>query len=117
MKTNVTFTSITAYHNHDGKQSQKIRVAQYCINETKHNRLVWINKIAEHFAIAGQVDLAQKSTVSPRFNEIKENGVIVNGKKHKLVLMKVDRPAPDKKPVEMYWLVIDNGENNQLELF
>ena len=117
MKTNVTETSITAYHNHDGKQSQKLRVANYCLNETKHGRPFWITKIAEHFALAGQLDLAQLSTVSGRLKEIKDEGVILSGYKYRLHLLEKKKPANGRTPVEMYALVLDVCENNQLELF
>lgn len=117
MKTNVTETSITAYYNHPTKQSQKLRVANYCLKQTKAGKPVWISDIASHFAIAGQLDLAQLSTVSGRLKEIKDEGVILNGDKYRLHLLEKKKPANGRTPVEMYALVLDAGENNQLELF
>ena len=103
---NVTQTSIEAYHSLKSEGTQKLRVAVYCLNETKAGRPVWINKIAEHFTLIGQADLAQKSTVSPRFNTIKKEGVVIDGRQYKLEFVKSDRPAKNKPLTEMYALVL-----------
>lgn len=117
MKTNVTQTSIVAYHSHRSKNTQVLRVADYCLKETKAGRPVWIRKIAEHFAIHSQPDLAQISTASARFKEIKENGVIIQGEKYRLEYVRTERPANGRCAVEMYALVIDRPSTNQPELF
>ena len=104
---NVTDTSIQSYHSLKSEGTQKLRVAVYCLSETKAGRPVWINKIAEHFMLTGQHDLAQKSSVSARFNAIKKDGIAVDGRQYKLEFVKSDRPAKNKPLTEMYALVLD----------
>lgn len=102
-----TNTSIESYHSLKSEGTQKLRVAQYCERETKAGRLVWINKIAEHFTLSGQSDLAQKSTVSARLNSIKKDGVVLDGRQYKLSFIREDRPAKGKPLTEMFALVLD----------
>ena len=118
MKTQVTETSITAYHTHPAKSEQALKVADYCERETKAGRLVWIGKIADHFLLAGNKDLGQKSTASARLADIKERGVILNGRKYRLELVKKDTPPGGRCKVEMWALVLDHPkETAQLALF
>ena len=108
MKTDVTLTSIEAFHaNAAIRPTQAQQIAEYCEAETRKGRLVWIGKIARHFYEVGKEALSQKSTVSARFNEIKEHGVMLGKHRYKLELIKEDIPPGGKTPVEMYWLVID----------
>jgi hypothetical protein len=114
----VTSTSIESYHSLQSEGTQVLRVAAYCEKETKAGRLVWISKISEHFVLSGQMDLNQKSTVSARFNAIKKNGVMLEGRKYKLELVKEERPGPGKPKVEMYALVLEApAKAVQTELF
>ena len=118
MKTAVTETSIAAYHSHPVKSGQALKVAEYAASETKHGRLVWIGKIADHFALIGHKDLGQKSTASARLNDIKERGAIIDGKKYRLELVKKDVPPGSKVKVEMWALVVDlPKETAQLSMF
>lgn len=117
-KTAVTETSIAAYHTHPAKGEQVMKVAAYCEKETRAGRLVWIGKIAEHFLIQGNADLGQKSTASARLNEIKDRGVILNGYRYCLELIKKDVPTGGRCKVEMWALVIEKPkETPQLALF
>lgn len=118
MKTQVTDTSIVAYHTHPVKGEQALKVAEYCERETRAGRLVWIGKIADHFALIGHKDLGQKNTASARFNEIKSRGVVLNGHKYALKFVRNERPPGGRCAVEMWALVIDTPtENAQLALF
>ena len=118
MKTAVTETSIQSYHTHPAKGDQVTKVAEYCERETKAGRLVWIGKIAEHFLLAGSQDLGQKSTASARLSEIKEKGVILNGRRYCLKLVKKETPPGGRCKVEMWALVIEQPkEKAQLTLF
>ena len=118
MKTNVTDTSIQAYHAHPVKSGQALEVALYAESETKRGRLVWIGKIADHFALQGHRDLGQKSTASARLNDIKERGAIINGLKYRLEMVRKERPPGGRTAVEMWALVLDlPRENAQLNLF
>ncbi len=117
MKTQVTQTSITAYHAHPVKVGQGLKVAEYAADETKHGKLVWISKIAEHFALTDK-DLGQKSTASARLNDIKERGAIIDGKKYRLEKVKEAVPPGGRCAVEMWALVLDTPkENAQLTMF
>ena len=118
MKTNVTDTSIQAYHAHPVKSGQALEVALYCQHETKAGRPVWIGKIADHFALQGRKDLNQTGRVSARLNDIKERGAILNGLKYRLEMVRKERPPGGRTAVEMWALVLDlPRENAQLNLF
>lgn len=118
MKTNVTDTSIAAYHAHPVKSGQALEVAIYAEKETKGGRLVWISKIADHFALQGHKDLGQKSTASARFNDIKERGAILNGLRYRLEKVKEAVPPGGRCKVEMWALVVDvSAKNGQTTLF
>lgn len=117
MKTDVTQTSIAAYHTHPAKGEQVMRVAEYCKRETKAGRLVWIGKIAEHFTLTGNPDLGQKSTASARLADIKERGVVLNGHRYCLKLVKKDTPPGGRCKVEMWALVEQPKGDAQLALF
>lgn len=117
MKTAVTQTSIQAYHAHPAKHGQALKVAEFAAAETKHGRLVWIGKIAEHFALRGESDLGQKSTASARLADIKERGVILDGRKYVLELVKKDTPPGGRCKVEMWALVIEKKQSGQTALF
>jgi len=118
VKTQVTDTSIQAYHTHPAKGEQALKVAEYCERETKAGKLVWISKIADHFALTGHKDLGQISTASARLHEIKEKGVVMNGRKYRLEFVKKDTPPGGRCKVEMWALVLDMPkENAQLALF
>ena len=114
-----TATSIQAYHNHQGKPTQRLRVAAFCEQETKAGRLVWISKIVEHFMRRGEVDLAQKSTVAPRFKELKADGIEYNGRRYVLKHVKSERPTDSQPVTEMWAFVIDQPAQaaHQLEMF
>lgn len=118
MKTAVTETSIAAYHAHPVKAGQALEIAAYCERETKAGRLTWIGKIAEHFALLGNRALSQKSTVSARFNEIKERGALIGDRRYRLEKVKEAVPPGGRTPVEMWALVLDlPGKSGQMELF
>lgn len=118
MKTAVTQTSINSYHTHPTKNGQTLKVAEFAADETKHGRLVWIGKIAEHFAIRGEKDLGQKSTASARLAEIKKHGAMLNGLKYRLELVRTERPQGGRCAVDMWALVVDRAkEAEQLALF
>jgi hypothetical protein len=118
MKTQVTKTSIEAYHTHPAKGEQCLKVAEFCERETKAGRLVWIGKIADHFLVAGNKDLGQKSTASARLADIKERGVILNGRKYRLEFVREERPQGGRCKVEMWALILDQPkEATQLLMF
>ena len=102
-----TQTSIQAYHGLKSEGSQKLRIAIFCEKETKGGRPVWITKIADSFMLKGERDLAQLSTVSARFNSIKKDGVIIEGRNYKLEFVKEARPVNGRNHVEMFFLVLD----------
>lgn len=118
MKTKVTDTSIAAYHAHPVKSGQALEVAIYAEKETKGGRLVWISKIADHFALQGRKDLNQTGRVSARLNEIKKHGVILKEKKYRLEKVKEAVPPDGRCKVEMWALVVDvPAKNEQTTLF
>ena len=88
MKTNVSQTSIQAFHDPEVQASignQRERVAARIVAETKAGRLSCIGSLWEYFCKQGDKALSQKSSVSRACNEIAEAGTIeVNGLKYKM---------------------------------
>lgn len=88
MKTNVSQTSIQAFHDPEVQASignQRERVAARIVAETKAGRLSCMGSLWEYFCKQGDKALSQKSSVSRACNEIAEAGTIeVNGLKYRL---------------------------------
>ncbi len=73
MLTNVASTSIEVYHKPEVQASidnQRIRVARRVIAEAKAGRPSCIGSLYDHFNMAGDKALSQKSSVSRACNEI-----------------------------------------------
>jgi hypothetical protein len=100
MKTKVTKTSISTYHE-TAPQRATLRqlVAEYILNETKHGSTVWIAKIAAKLSL-------EKSTSSARMNEIKKYGATISGVDYQLSHVRTERPNGEKRKVEQWALVI-----------
>lgn len=117
MNTQVTQTSIDAFHSHPVKSEQGLKVAAYALAETRAGRPVWVGKIAEYFMLRGHPDLGQKSTASARLNDIKKRGVILDGERYRLEYVRTDKPPGGKVQVDMWALVLDKKESGQISLF
>ncbi|MCB0541870.1 MAG: hypothetical protein KDC70_00045 [Saprospiraceae bacterium] len=115
---NVTQTSREAFHAHQGRDGQRLKVADYIIRETKHGKLCWIGKVAEHFALIGDKALGQLSTASRAMNELKKYGIVYNGLKYRMKKVREEKPPNGRCKVEMWALVIDNEKDaGQLAMF
>ena len=106
MKTKVTQTSISTYHETAPQRTKlRQRVAEFILNETKHGRTVWIGKIAAKL-------LLEKSTASARLNEIKKKGVQLNGVDYQLSHVRTERPNGEQRKVEQ-WAMALKQKNNE----
>ena len=123
MLTNVTNTSIMAFHSPDVQasiQNQRLRVAAFIIMETKTGKPTCRTAIWEHFARAGDSALNQKGSVARAVNELVKlsdcDGVVFDGKVYEMRF--VDARKYGSKVVEHFCMVLRQPrEANQLELF
>jgi hypothetical protein len=122
MKTNVTGTSIAAYHDPEVQaaiQTQREQVARHMLAATKAGKPSCIGSVWEHFCKLGDRGLSQKSSVSRALNEIVEAGsVVIDG-----VEYVVEAVAPRKfngRVVNHYCLILPKPTPQgvqQLDLF
>lgn len=110
MLTNVTETSLTAYHNTANAQArdgQRDRVIQFIVAETKAGRPTSRSAIVAHFYKVGFEPLTQKSSVARAVNEIiKMETVIYGADKYRFeqVAPRKFRPE-DRTEIEHFCLV------------
>lgn len=123
MLTNVTNTSIMAFHSPDVQasiQNQRLRVAAFIIRETKTGKPTCRTAIWEHFARAGDAALNQKGSVARAVNELiklsSEEGVIYDGRVYELRF--VESKEYGGRTVEHFCMVLRQPkEALQMELF
>lgn len=122
MLTNVTQTSIEAYHNQDNataREGQRKRVIDFIIAETKAGRPTSRSAIRSHFYKIGFEPLTQSSSVSRAVNEIiKLETVFHGGEKYRFeqVAPRKFRPE-DRTEVEHFCLVRVVVEAQQMTMF
>ena len=122
MLTNVTETSLTAYHdeaNATARVRQRIQVIEFIIAETKAGRPTSRSAIADHFYKKGYEPLTQKSSVARAVNEIiKLDTIIYGGDKYRF-----EQVAPrkfrteDRTEIEHFCLVRVVSKPEQKSLF
>lgn len=123
MLTNVTQTSIAAFHSPDVQssiQNQRLRVAAFIIRETKTGKPTCRTAIWEHFARAGDAALNQKGSVARAVNELvklsESEGVMFDGRIYEMRF--VESKVYGGRLVEHFCMVLRQPkEANQLELF
>lgn len=122
MLTNVTETSLTAYHNDANamaREGQRKRVIEFILSETKAGRPTSRSAIAAHFYKIGFEPLAQKSSVARAVNEIIKMETIYHGGDKYLfeqVAPRKFRPE-DRTEIEHFCLRRVVPEPKQLEMF
>lgn len=110
MKTNVTQTSIAAYHTLDKKQQQVLTVARVILRRTEAGQRTWDRAVWNETGIL-------PSTVAARRNDLEKMGVIeLNGKKYRLEYSGTAKDLETKKTVNTYALVLAK-DKPQLTLF
>jgi hypothetical protein len=123
MLTNVTQTSIAAFHSPDVQasiQNQRLRVAAFIIRETKTGKPTCRTAIWEYFARAGDAALNQKGSVARAVNELvklsESEGVMFDGRIYEMRF--VESKVYGGRLVEHFCMVLRHPkEANQLELF
>lgn len=103
---NVTLSSIEAYHQHPTKEIQRQAVAVFILAETKAGRWTWITKISDNAHQIGHPGLAQHSTASARLKELKKHGATINGQKYELVKSAVRWKPPGSAVAIEQWAII-----------
>lgn len=122
MLTNVSETSLRAYHNADNadaREGQRNKVIAFIVTETKAGRPTSRSAIAAHFYKIGYEPLAQKSSVARAVNEIMNLDVVIHGgdKYHfEQVAPRKFRPE-DRTEIEHFCLVRMLEDANQMEMF
>lgn len=121
MLTNVTQTSISAYHSPDVQasiQNQRLRVARFIIDATKHGKPTCRTAVWEHFARAGDAALNQKGSIARAVNELvklsETEGVVYDGRVYELRFVESKEYAG--RTVEHFCMVLQKPKENQLEL-
>ena len=123
MLTNVTNTSIMAFHSPDVQESiksQRLRVARFIIEATKFGRPTCRTAIWEQFARAGDAALGQSGSVARAVNELIKltesgEGVLYDGRVYELQF--VEPRKYGSKVVQHFCMVLRKPKENQLELF
>lgn len=123
MLTNVTQTSISTYHAPDVQasiQNQRLRVARFIIDATKHGKPTCRTAVWEHFTRSGDAALNQKGSVARAVNELVKlsegEGVVFDGKVYEMRF--VESKVHGGRLVEHFCMVLRQPkEANQLELF
>lgn len=122
MKTNVSQASIEAYHDKENKKTQatqRLRVIEHIIQQTKAGRPCCIASIADHFQLSDSRGLGQKSTVSARVNEIEKQGAVIFDQmayEFKTVEKKKYR-ASDRTEVTHFCLILKKEDAKQMTFF
>lgn len=110
MKTNVKSTSIEAYHTHD-KQTQAYKIALAMQEATKRGKPSTLNTLYRETGIF-------PSTVSARLNDIKNDGIELDGLPYTLKEVGKMRDPQTMKTVTVWALVVDRAKQAvQVELF
>lgn len=115
----VAQTSIDAYHQPGAsasRQTQRLQVAEYVINQTKAGKPVCRTQIWEYFTRRGDLALSQKSSVARAVNELIE-GVFYDGNKYDF--QQVAARKYGSNTVEHFCLVVSKPPSNaaQIDLF
>jgi len=122
MLTNVTETSLTAYHNEDNaaaRDGQRAKVISFIIAETKAGRATSRSAIKAHFYKLGFEPLTQSSSVARAVNEIiKLETIMYGGDKYRFeqVAPRKFRPE-DRTEIEHFCLVRVVGAPQQMTMF
>lgn len=110
MKTNVTETSIQAYHSHTGKQRQIEEFARFVLTRTKEGKRTWDRLVYREIGML-------PNTVSARRNDINDMGIIeIDGINYRIEYTGKSRDPITRQNVNTYALVLA-GDAKQLELF
>lgn len=117
MKTQVTQTSIEAYHTVASKNSgnTRLEVARYILSETKQGRPTCLADINNHFR--NHPSLREKSTVSARLNEIKNGGIVIDGVEYRIEFVESRPSKSTGVKAQHFCLVLAKGEPKQLQMF
>lgn len=117
MKTQVTQTSIEAYHTVASKNSGKTRleVAMFILSETKQGRPTCLADIHHHFR--NHPSLREKSTVSARLNEIKNGGIVIDGQEYRIEFVSSRPSLSTGVKAQHFCLVLAKQEPKQLQMF
>ena len=117
MKTQVTQTSIEAFHNIASKNSGKTRleVAMFILSETKPGRPTCLADIHYHFR--NHPSLREKSTVSARLNEIKNGGIVIDGQEYRIEFVSSRPSLSTGVKAQHFCMVLAKGEPKQLQMF
>lgn len=108
--TQVTQTSIEAYHTHDAKRKQVEQFARYVLARTEAGKRTWDRQVYRDTGLL-------PNTVSARRNDLEKMGVIeLDGKKYRLIDSGVSHDPITRKRINTYGLVLAN-DNPQLQLF
>lgn len=103
MKTNVQPTPILAYHAHKNRDTQRMAVARFAVQETKAGKFVWIRKISENAQNLGYAELSQISTAARALNELKKlDSFTVDGHEYYLKHWTTAKPKGGKRTVQIW---------------
>jgi len=122
MLTNVTETSLDAYHNEANavaREGQRKRVIEFILSETKAGRPTSRSAISAHFYKIGFEPLAQKSSVARAVNEIIKMETIIHGAdkyRFEQVAPRKFRPE-DRTEIEHFCLVRIVAAPTQMVMF
>ncbi len=114
MKTNVTETSREAYHalQEEKKLSLVQTIAAYILEQTRAGKPTCIADINHHFRV--HPSLFQKSTVSARLNELKQNGVTLKGRRYILQMVEVKKSTSTNVRAEHFCLILEGNITEKL---
>ena len=117
MKTQVTQTSIEAYHTVASKNSgnTRLEVAMFILSETKQGRPTCLADIHYHFR--NHPSLREKSTVSARLNEIKNGGIVIDGQEYRIEFVSSRPSLSTGVKAQHFCMVLAKGEPKQLQMF
>lgn len=109
MRTAVTSTSIAAYRQLKNKQTEAERLARLILARTVSGQRTWDRKAAQELGVT-------PNAVSARRNEIKRDGIVLDGVAYRLQEAGTSKDPQTGVTVNTYSLVLAN-DKPQLELF
>ena len=110
MKTQVTATSIQAYHTHDAKHKQIDEFARFVLARTEKGQRTWDKVVYRETGML-------PNTVSARRNDLEKMGAIeLDGAKYRIEYSGKSLDPLTKKTINTYALVLAK-DSQQLELF
>ena len=109
MRTAVTSTSIAAYRQLKTKQTKAERLARLILARTERGQRTWDRKAAQELGVT-------PNAVSARRNEIKRDGIVLDGVHYRLQEAGKAKDPHTNVKVNVYSLVLAN-DKPQLELF